>query len=302
MVAAPGRFIAVDEVLERARGLVERYEAETRALVPEGAKLFDAHVHVGRDIDGMVAPFEELADFLRRWGVERAFAFCLDEPDREPAFRAANDRTLAAAERSDGPPRPLRPPRPGGAGRSRRRRACLDLGRARDQAPSAGAGLPAERPAARAGVRARRRAAGSDPHPRRARPAADRRAPPQAPRRLPGGLADHRPRRDRRPRRALRVLRRAAARLLRHLGLERDRPPGHVRAASRPGRCCTHRTTRTASSPAPCCSPCGRRCVAGLSEEEVRDMLGRSAARIADGERPHAARRSRAVRAASTSR
>ena len=102
MVAAPGRFIAVDEVLERARGLVDRYEAETRALVPEGAKLLDAHVHVGRDIDGMIAPFEELTDFLRRWRVERAFTFCLDEPDRRPAFRAANDRTLAAAERSEG--------------------------------------------------------------------------------------------------------------------------------------------------------------------------------------------------------
>src|SRR5437016_3244165 len=28
--------------------------------------------------------------------------FCMDEPDRHPAFRAANDRTLAYAERSDG--------------------------------------------------------------------------------------------------------------------------------------------------------------------------------------------------------
>src|SRR5262245_15918241 len=102
MVAAPGRFNAVDEVLERARALVDRYEAETRALVPDGSTLFDAHVHAGRDIDGMVAPPDELKDFLRRWGVERAFTFCLDEPDRQPAFRAANDRTLAAAEASDG--------------------------------------------------------------------------------------------------------------------------------------------------------------------------------------------------------
>jgi uncharacterized protein len=92
----------MEEVLERARGLVERYEREARSLLPDGAALFDAHVHVGRDIDGMVAPFEELSEFLRRWNVERAFAFCLDEPDREPAFRAANDRTLEAAKRSDG--------------------------------------------------------------------------------------------------------------------------------------------------------------------------------------------------------
>ena len=92
----------MEEVLERARALVERYEGKARSLLPDGATLFDAHVHVGRDIDGMMAPFEELTDFLRRWNVERAFAFCLDEPDREPAFRAANDRTLQAAERSGG--------------------------------------------------------------------------------------------------------------------------------------------------------------------------------------------------------
>ena len=92
----------MDEVLERARGLVDRYEQHVRSLLPADAALFDAHVHVGRDIDGMVSPLDELSTFLRRAGVERAFAFCMDEPDREPAFRAANDRTLAAAERSEG--------------------------------------------------------------------------------------------------------------------------------------------------------------------------------------------------------
>ncbi len=92
----------MEAVLERTRRLVETYEEEARELLPDEASLFDAHVHVGRDIDGMVAPLEELVAFLRRTGVERAFAFCLDEPDREPAFRAANDRTLEAAEQSDG--------------------------------------------------------------------------------------------------------------------------------------------------------------------------------------------------------
>jgi uncharacterized protein len=92
----------VDDVLDRARALVGRYEEELQRLIPAGAELFDAHVHVGRDIDGFVAPYEELVAFLRRQGVKRAFAFCMDEPDREPAFRAPNDRTLAAAERSKG--------------------------------------------------------------------------------------------------------------------------------------------------------------------------------------------------------
>lgn len=46
----------MEVVLERARSLVEQYEDEARNLLPEGAVLFDAHVHVGRDIDGMAAP------------------------------------------------------------------------------------------------------------------------------------------------------------------------------------------------------------------------------------------------------
>jgi uncharacterized protein len=92
----------VDDALERARGLVALYDEELARLIPAGAELFDAHVHVGRDIDGFTAPYEALVAFLARYGVRRAFAFCMDEPDREPAFRAPNDRTLEAAERSDG--------------------------------------------------------------------------------------------------------------------------------------------------------------------------------------------------------
>ena len=92
----------MDDALERARGLVALYDEELARLIPAGAELFDAHVHVGRDIDGFTAPYEALVTFLGRYGVGRAFAFCMDEPDREPAFRAPNDRTLEAAERSDG--------------------------------------------------------------------------------------------------------------------------------------------------------------------------------------------------------
>jgi predicted TIM-barrel fold metal-dependent hydrolase len=92
----------VEEVLQRARRLVETYERELSQLIPSGTALFDAHVHVGRDIDGFVAPFEELVSFLRGSGAVGAFAFCMDEPDREPAFRAPNDRTLEAAARSEG--------------------------------------------------------------------------------------------------------------------------------------------------------------------------------------------------------
>src|SRR4051794_11913474 len=88
--------------LGRALELVARYDAEVRELVPPDAVIFDAHVHLGRDIDGMVGDYDQLEALMTQYGISRAFMFCLDEPDRHPAFRAANDRTLAYAERSEG--------------------------------------------------------------------------------------------------------------------------------------------------------------------------------------------------------
>jgi predicted TIM-barrel fold metal-dependent hydrolase len=90
------------DALGRALELVARYDAEVRELLPEGAELFDAHVHLGRDIDGMVGDYDQLDALMTQYGIARAFMFCLDEPDRHPAFTAANDRTLAYAARSNG--------------------------------------------------------------------------------------------------------------------------------------------------------------------------------------------------------
>src|SRR4051812_28558748 len=50
----------------------------------------------------MVGHYDELLGTMDRYGISRANMFCLDEPDRHPAFRAGNDRTLAFAERSAG--------------------------------------------------------------------------------------------------------------------------------------------------------------------------------------------------------
>ena len=97
----------MQHALERARTLVALYDDEVAALLPNGAELFDVHVHVGTDIDGFVSRVDDLLAFLGKDGVTRAFAFCLDEPDREPAFRAANDRTLEAARPSKRRPAPL---------------------------------------------------------------------------------------------------------------------------------------------------------------------------------------------------
>ena len=54
------------------------------------------------EFPGLADRHDVLVGSMDRFGVSRAFMFCLDEPDRVPAFRAGNDRSLAFAERSEG--------------------------------------------------------------------------------------------------------------------------------------------------------------------------------------------------------
>jgi uncharacterized protein len=92
----------VEDVLERARGLIAGYDDELRREIPEGTQVFDAHVHLGHDIDGMVGLYDDLERVNDAYGVARCFMFCLDEADRHPAFRAPNERTLEYSRRSGG--------------------------------------------------------------------------------------------------------------------------------------------------------------------------------------------------------
>src|SRR5215208_6182580 len=92
----------VDEHFERAQQLIADYDRQLRAALPDGAVVFDAHVHLGHDIDGFRGIYEELEKELDSYGASRCFMFCMDERDRHPAFRAANDRTLEYARRSEG--------------------------------------------------------------------------------------------------------------------------------------------------------------------------------------------------------
>ena len=87
---------------QRALELIEEWDAELGREIPAGSDIFDAHVHLGTDIDGMRGDLDELLRIQRAHGITRSFMFCLDEPDRHPAFRAGNDRTLEFAARSEG--------------------------------------------------------------------------------------------------------------------------------------------------------------------------------------------------------
>jgi predicted TIM-barrel fold metal-dependent hydrolase len=92
----------VDDALQRAQRLMAQWDEELRRELPEGAEIFDAHTHLGTDIDGMVGVYEDLERGMDKYGISRAFVFCLDEPDRHPGFQAGNDRTLAFARQSNG--------------------------------------------------------------------------------------------------------------------------------------------------------------------------------------------------------
>jgi hypothetical protein len=92
----------VDDALQRAQKLMAQWDEELRLELPEGAEIFDAHTHLGTDIDGMVGVYEDLERGMDKYGISCCFMFCLDEPDRHPGFRAGNDRTLEFAQRSQG--------------------------------------------------------------------------------------------------------------------------------------------------------------------------------------------------------
>jgi predicted TIM-barrel fold metal-dependent hydrolase len=90
------------QVLERAERLLAEVGDRVLSELPPDVVVFDAHTHLGDDIDGSRARPDDLLAMFDRHGITGSFAFCLDEPDRVPAFTAANDRTLAyAAEHPD---------------------------------------------------------------------------------------------------------------------------------------------------------------------------------------------------------
>jgi len=92
----------VDDAFERGQELIATYDQVLRKELPAGAEIFDAHVHLGNDIDGTRGTYDELERIMDSHGVSRAFVFCMDEADRHPGFRAPNDRTLEHAKRSEG--------------------------------------------------------------------------------------------------------------------------------------------------------------------------------------------------------
>jgi len=60
------------EALERARQVAATWDERLRAALPVDLDVFDAHTHLGTDIDGMVGHYEELLGSMDRYGISRA--------------------------------------------------------------------------------------------------------------------------------------------------------------------------------------------------------------------------------------
>jgi predicted TIM-barrel fold metal-dependent hydrolase len=89
-------------LIERADELLAAQGAQIAAILPEGCEPFDAHTHLGLDIDGHALSVAEHLALMDGAGVCGANVFALNEPDQAPAYRAPNDRVLAwAAEAPD---------------------------------------------------------------------------------------------------------------------------------------------------------------------------------------------------------
>jgi uncharacterized protein len=88
--------------MERAEELLATQYERVTELLPDGCRPFDAHTHLGLDEDGHALALEEHLRIMDDAGVSGAIVFALNEPDREPAYRAPNDRVLRwAAESPD---------------------------------------------------------------------------------------------------------------------------------------------------------------------------------------------------------
>ncbi len=76
---------------------------ELRRLLPDRARIFDAHTHLGLDEDGRSLDLQSLLGMLDEVGPgARANVFPLHDPERRPAYRTPNDRVLAWAGESEG--------------------------------------------------------------------------------------------------------------------------------------------------------------------------------------------------------
>src|SRR4029077_5904504 len=88
------RQVSEAALIERAEELLATQKERVTELLPDGCRPYDAHTHLGLDEDGHALSVGERLRLMDGAGVQGANVFALNEPDREPAYRAPNDRVL----------------------------------------------------------------------------------------------------------------------------------------------------------------------------------------------------------------
>ena len=97
-----GPYLECDPVDARARALelVDKWHRELRRLLPAGADIFDAHLHLGHDIDGMVGDYAQLIELMDDYGMSRASCSASTSPTGTPPSAR---RTTARSRTRSGP-------------------------------------------------------------------------------------------------------------------------------------------------------------------------------------------------------
>lgn len=71
----------------------------TRSQIPAGTRIFDAHAHIGVDVDGRRMTADGMRSRMRAAGVERSIVFPLNDPNAREDFSEPNDVVWDAYER-----------------------------------------------------------------------------------------------------------------------------------------------------------------------------------------------------------
>lgn len=66
--------------------------------IPEGVEVFDAHAHIGVDVDGRMMTAEGMRERMVQAGVSRSIVFPLNDPNARDDFSGPNDALWSAYE------------------------------------------------------------------------------------------------------------------------------------------------------------------------------------------------------------
>ena len=90
----------MDEALQRAQELVAEWDEEMRRELPEESDIFDAHLHLGHDIDGMVGDYDDLE---RSWSATASRAPSCSAWTSPTGTRRSARRTTARSSSPSAP-------------------------------------------------------------------------------------------------------------------------------------------------------------------------------------------------------